>query len=41
VDHKQKDWPEWLALAEYAVNNKTHTATKVLLVVATTYHNDK
>jgi len=29
VDHRQKDWLEWLALAEFAVNNKTHTATKV------------
>jgi len=29
VDHRQKDWPEWLALAEFAVNNKVHTATKV------------
>ena len=22
VDHRQKDWPEWLALVEFAVNNK-------------------
>jgi len=29
VDHRQKDWPEWLASAEFAVNNKTHTATKM------------
>jgi len=29
VDHRQKDWQEWLASAEFAVNNKTHTATKV------------
>jgi len=29
VDHRQKDWPEWLALAEFAVNNKAHTATKM------------
>jgi len=34
VDYKQKDWPEWLALAEFAVNNKTHTATKVSLFMA-------
>ena len=26
---QQKDWPEWLAMAEFAVNNKVHTATKV------------
>jgi len=29
VEQRQKDWLEWLALAEFAVNNKTHTATKV------------
>ena len=31
VDHRQKDWLEWLALAEFVVKNKVHTATKVLL----------
>jgi len=34
VDYRQKDWPEWLASAEFAVNNKTHTATKVLPFMA-------
>ena len=34
VDHRQKDWPEWLALAEFAVNNKVHTATKVSSFIA-------
>ena len=29
MDHRQKNWPEWLALAEFAVNNKVYTATKV------------
>jgi len=29
VEHRQKDWPEWLASAEFAVNNKVHIATKV------------
>ena len=29
MDHRQKDWPEWLASAEFAVNNKAHSATKV------------
>ena len=29
VEHRQKDWPEWLASAEFTVNNKTHTTTKV------------
>jgi len=30
VDHRQKNWLEWLALVEFAVNNKAHTAIKVL-----------
>jgi len=34
VDHRQKDWPEWLVLAEFVVNNKVHTATKVLPFIA-------
>ena len=29
IEHRQKDWPEWLASAEFTMNNKTHTATKV------------
>ena len=29
VDHKQKDWPEWLVSAEFVINNKTHLTTKV------------
>ena len=29
VDYRQKDWSEWLALAEFAVNNKVHSMTKV------------
>jgi len=29
IDYRQKDWPEWLVLAEFVVNNKVHTATKV------------
>ena len=29
VDHRQKDWPEWLASAKFAVNNKVYTATKM------------
>ena len=31
VDHRQKNWPEWLASAEFIVNNKVHLATKVSL----------
>ena len=34
VDHRQKDWPEWLALAEFVINNKVHLATKVSLFMA-------
>ena len=29
VDHRQKDWPDWLAFAEFAINNKVHSATKI------------
>ena len=29
MDYQQRDWPEWLATAEFAVNNKAHSATKV------------
>ena len=29
MEHRQKDWPEWLASAEFAVNNKVHTTTKM------------
>jgi len=34
VEHRQKDWPEWLASAEFAVNNKVHIATKVSSFIA-------
>ena len=34
VDHRQKDWPEWLVSAKFAVNNKVHMATKVLSFIA-------
>ena len=34
IEHRQKDWPEWLAAAEFAVNNKVHTATKVSPFIA-------
>ena len=29
MDYRQKNWLEWLTSAEFAVNNKVHTATKV------------
>ena len=34
IEHRQKDWPEWLATAEFAINNKVHTATKISLFMA-------
>ena len=34
IEHRQKDWPEWLASAEFTVNNKVHTTTKVLPFMA-------
>ena len=29
IDYKQKDWPEWLVSAEFAVNNKVYLTTKL------------
>jgi len=29
IDHQQEQWPEWLGMAEFAYNNKVHTATKI------------
>ena len=29
VDHRQKNWLEWLASAEFAMNNKVYIATKI------------
>ena len=34
VNHRQKNWPEQLASAEFAVNNKVHSTTKVSLFMA-------
>jgi len=34
IDYRQKDWSEWLVLAEFAINNKVHSATKVSLFMA-------
>ena len=34
VDYRQKDWPEWLASAEFVVNNKIYSAMKVSLFMA-------
>ena len=29
VYHRQNNWSEWFATAEFAFNNKVHTATKM------------
>ena len=34
IEHRQKDWSEWMAAAEFAINNKVHTATKVSPFIA-------
>jgi len=34
MEHRQRDWPEWLATAKFVVNNKVHTATKVSPFIA-------
>jgi len=34
MDHRQKDWPEWLALAEFMVNNKIYSVMKMFLFIA-------
>ena len=34
MEQRQKDWLEWLASAEFAVNNKVHTAIKVSPFIA-------
>ena len=34
IDYKQKDWQEQLASAEFAINNKTHSTTKVSPFIA-------
>ena len=34
VDHRQKNWLEWLASAEFAVNNKVYSAMNVSPFIA-------
>jgi len=31
IDHRQKDWPELLASAEFVINNKVHSTMKISL----------
>jgi len=28
IDHREEQWPEWLGMAEFAYNNKTHSSTR-------------
>jgi len=28
IDHRQKQWPDWLGTAEFVYNNKVHSSTK-------------
>ena len=34
MDYRQKDWPEQLVIAKFAVNNKIYLATKVSPFIA-------
>ena len=34
MKYRQRDWPEWLVIAEFAVNNRVHSATKVSPFIA-------
>jgi len=34
IDYRQKDWPEWLVSAKFAINNKVHSVTKISLFMA-------
>ena len=34
TEYRQRDWPEWLAIAKFVMNNKVHSATKVLSFIA-------
>jgi len=29
IDHRQKQWPDWLGTAEFTYNNKAHSSTKM------------
>jgi len=34
INHRQEQWPDWLGTAEFAYNNKIHSATKISLFKA-------
>jgi len=29
INHRQKQWPDWLGMAKFAYNNKVYSSTKV------------
>jgi len=29
INHRQKQWPDWLGIAEFAYNNEVHSSTKM------------
>ena len=29
INHRQKNWPEWLVLAEFVINNKAYSTAKM------------
>jgi len=41
IDHRQKQWPDWLGTVEFAYNNKIHTATKTSPFKANYGHDPK
>jgi len=41
IDHRQKQWSEWLGTVEFVYNNKIHSATKVLLFRANCKQNPR
>lgn len=34
IKYGQRDWLEWLATAEFTVNNKVYLATKILFFIS-------
>ena len=34
VDHRQKNWPEWLASAEFVIDNRVHLTIQVSPFIA-------
>ena len=34
IEYRQRDWSEWLIIAEFVVSNKVYSATKVLHFMA-------